>query len=108
MGCFVDGPKDQGLTLATLNYSGIQDSPYEFYETENETELKLNQIFSEVCSKYIKEFQEKSFKWKISRFDKEWHTRYSPLYLKACGVKKDNKMMNEKEFEAEWEKVFDE
>lgn len=26
---------EKGLSIASLNYSGVQESPYEFYETEN-------------------------------------------------------------------------
>lgn len=43
----------------------------------------------------------------MGKVDKEWHTRYSPLYHKRCGVRPDNKMMSIEEFEREWEDLAD-
>lgn len=45
--CSNPNPLQKGghLRLFCLNYSGVQESPYEFYETEDSEEKDLNKIF---------------------------------------------------------------
>lgn len=82
------------LTVASLNYSGVQESPFEFYEYENADEIKINALFAEACLETFPDFNDKKFQWIMGKVDKEWHTRFSPLYHKKCGVKEENKMMS--------------
>jgi len=52
------------LTVATLNYCGIMNNPYEFYCEDIELELKeISNIFLGLIPKYIPNFEKEKFKW---------------------------------------------
>jgi len=80
------------LKVSTLNYSGILDSPYEFYS--NELEKKENQV-SKITHELLKlrpGYNEKDFKWKLGKIDQKCQKeRYSPLYCPEVGVSHDKK-----------------
>lgn len=96
------------MRVATLNYSGIITSPYEYYEEALEGRSKLSDNFSQIVRKYHDpNFEDPAFCWDMGNVDVIWKTRYSPLHFSRCGVKLNSEgheeMMNLHEFEAEWD-----
>ena len=90
------------LKIATLNYSGILLSPYEFYASEEENKVisKCSETFFKLAEKEFPEFAEKSkFKWEMGKIDTIWQKeRYSPIYSPTCGIKNNVYLVDEKEF----------
>ena len=81
------------LKVATLNYSGIITSPYEYHEQESEDEQKINHTFIEMVKKYHEggEYFDDpgKFKWEMGNIDVKWKERFSPVNIESCGVKYD-------------------
>lgn len=94
MGCASFSSKQQCLTVATLNYSGILTSPYEYYELDNEHERKINKTFSEYTQKKYPNFNdlnekgEPIFTWNMGSIDTKWKDRYAAINILEAGVKK--------------------
>jgi hypothetical protein len=87
MGCWsstegtVSSPKN-GLIVATLNYCGIMNSPFEFYCAEYQNELqKISEIFTSLLPKYIPNFVKEKFVWEMGKIDVKFRVgRYSPMF----------------------------
>ena len=61
--------------MATLNYSGILISPYEFYASQEENKLisKYSDTFYQLAEKEFPNFSDKNkFKWEVGKLDKLW------------------------------------
>ena len=97
------------LTVATLNYCGIMNSPFEFYCDDYLTQLKsIGQQFVELLPKYFPEFDKKTFKWNMGKIDLKYRNRYSPMFIINAGIKADNTFMTQEEFEKIWSAKFEE
>ena len=97
------------LTVATLNYCGIMNSPFEFYCDDYLTQLKqIGQQFVELLPKYFPEFDKKTFKWNMGKIDLKYRNRYSPMFIINAGIKEDKTFMTQEEFEKIWSAKFDE
>lgn len=116
MGCVNNGelksPEDlinkSTLTVATLNYCGIMNSPFEFYCEEFENQLKdISVIFLSLLPKYIPNFSKDTFKWDLGKIDVKLRIgRYSPMFTPEVGVEQ-GKFLNRADFEAKWDQVFE-
>jgi hypothetical protein len=74
--------------VATLNYCGIMNSPFEFYCEDFKEELKeIGQLFVKLIPNYFPEFNEKTFKWDMGKIDLKYRTRYSPMFTIEAGIK---------------------
>ena len=110
------------LVVATLNYCGIMQSPYEFYVEEYMDELKqISNTFEKIIAENynIKNFnkrnqkdekgQKSKFKWKGGKLD-HWFRpdRYSPMFDSMVGYDiRQQKFLTKKEFEEKWDQQFD-
>ena len=78
------------LTIATLNYSGIIRSPYEFHEAGDSFKALIGQYFYEFA-------EEENLRWDFGKLDVIWQEgRFSPLYMPDCGIKNQTYMMGQK------------
>ena len=83
-------PEQRRLRIATLNYSGIITSPYEYHEDEEDEKEKLiNEVFTDIVKRYHAENFEDAveFKWEMGNVDVIWKSRNSPVNRLMCGVK---------------------
>ena len=99
MGCAPHSVENSSiLNIATLNYSGILLSPYEFYASEEENKVisRCSETFFKLAEEEFPEFGDKAkFKWEMGKIDQIWQKeRYSPIYSPTCGLKEDGTLMN--------------
>lgn len=82
------------LTVASLNYCGIMNSPFEFYCDDYYNELKdISNEFVAILPKYFPKFNKTSFKWEMGKIDLKFRNRYSPMFDMQAGIE-NNKFMN--------------
>lgn len=95
------------LTVATLNYCGIMNSPFEFYCEEYEPELKeISSIFLSLIPRYVPTFNKEKFKWEMGKIDLKVRVgRYSPMFKVDIGIE-NGKFVNRVDFERKWDEVF--
>lgn len=76
------------LTVATLNYCGIMNSPFEFYCDGFTNELEqLSAIFVGLLPKYFPAFNKDKFKWEFGKLDVQFRIgRYSPMFDLGTGI----------------------
>lgn len=75
--------------IATLNYSGILLSPFEFYSEElRDDEQKISSCFRKNMIKIVGEkAEEKGYKWKMGKIDQKMQRdRYTPIYGNNIGI----------------------
>lgn len=74
--------------MATLNYCGIAFSPFEFYFSDYNEELKeISSIFRKLVPQYVPNFNEATFKWEMGKIEKNFKKkRYSPMFDPEVGV----------------------
>lgn len=96
------------ISVATLNYCGIAFSPFEFYFKDYEKDIAaISAIFRKLIPKYVKNFNEKTFKWEMGKIDKTFKKgRYSHMFDGTVGVFWKT-LLNRNEFEEKWEKEFE-
>ena len=102
------------LVVATLNYCGIMQSPYEFYVEEYMDELnQISKKFEDIAENYnIKDFDKRKqgkFNWAGGKLD-HWFRpdRYSPMFNFMVGYDlRQQKFLTKKEFEDKWDQQFD-
>ena len=108
MGCVNNSEKSKApedilskrtLTVATLNYCGIMNSPFEFYCEEMELELKeISSIFLSLLPRYIPNFNKEKFKWEMGKIDLKVRVgRYSPMFQADVGII-NGKFINKADF----------
>ena len=87
------------LTVATLNYCGIMNSPFEFYCEEYEIQLKdISNIFASLIPKYYPGFVKEKFKWEMGKVDLKIRVgRYSPMFKAETGIE-DGKFLSRRDF----------
>ncbi len=87
------------LTVATLNYCGIMNSPFEFYCEQFENQLKqISKIFEGLLPQYFPKFSKDKFKWEMGKVDVKIRVgRYSPMFTLDVGIE-NNKFINRQEF----------
>ena len=80
--------KERKIRVATLNYSGIITSPFEYHENpKDEEEILLNEVFVSIVKKYHDEnYESKDFNWEMGNIDVIWKSRLSPVNKILCGV----------------------
>ena len=94
------------LTVATLNYCGIMNSPFEFYCDDYLTELKdISKQFVNVIPRYFPTFNKTNFKWEMGKIDLKFRTRYSPMFYLTSGIE-NHKFVSEETFNNNWQEVF--
>lgn len=75
------------LTVATLNYCGIMNSPFEFYCEDYLTELKdISTEFIALLPRYFPNFNKTNFKWDMGKIDLKFRNRYSPMFDLYAGI----------------------
>ncbi len=82
-------PHNKGtISVATLNYCGITYSPFEFYFKDYEKDIAaISAIFRKLIPQYVKNFNEKTFKWDMGKIDKSFKKgRYSNMFDGSVGV----------------------
>lgn len=96
------------LTVATLNYCGIMNSPYEFYCEEIELELKeISAIFLALLPKYFPNFNKEKFKWEMGKVDVKIRIgRYSPMFKVDVGIE-NGKFLSKADFDKKWDEIFE-
>ena len=102
------------LVVATLNYCGIMQSPYEFYVNKFSNDLMaISNTFEKVAQTYnIKDFDKRkqgNFNWAGGKLD-HWFRpdRYSPMFDSMVGYDlRQQKFLTKKEFEDKWDQQFD-
>ena len=103
-------PKVKRLLVATLNYGGILNNPFEFYSDEHQELLrKLSECFKSLFSKYMPTLDStKKFDWKMGNVDKLLRNgRYSPLFHGDIGLNEDKTaFLTQKKFEENWNDAF--
>ena len=83
------------LTIATLNYCGIMNSPFEFYCDDYLTELKdISKEFVELLPTYFKDFDKATFKWNMGKIDLKFRNRYSPMFSMRAGIDENDNFMS--------------
>lgn len=93
------------LKIATLNFSGINTSPFEYHNGSKE-KSHLNSIFQRLLDEYNDGHP--GVKWDIGKLDKIFNKeRYSVLYRPDCGFVR-KRLVTQSEFEAIWDRTFDE
>ena len=93
------------LVAASLNYSGILNSPFEFYSSKNDhAETELSKLFQINLNEMLGKMENgKDFDWKISDIDKVLQKdRYTPIYRDTVGIK-GQKLVSTKDFEVKWD-----
>ena len=99
------------LNIATVNFSGILLSPFEFFSEDNwEEEERLSICFKEILiEKAGKEkLVEGKFQWGLGKIDKDMQKqRYSPIYNPNAGLE-NGKLIDEGTFKEFWLKHFKE
>lgn len=86
------------LTVATLNYCGIMNSPFEFYCDDYLTELKdISKEFLELIPIYFPQFDKSNFAWNMGKVDQKIRTRYSPMFYLMVGIE-NNKFQSREAF----------
>ena len=83
------------IRVATLNYSGIITSPFEYHEDpEDPAEILLNQVFVDIVKRYhAQDYEDENFKWEMGNIDVIWKTRLSPINKILCGVQLSDEEM---------------
>lgn len=79
--------KSNDVLVATLNYGGILNSPFEFYSNHQDEEKIISQHFRDLIAHYYPDFDPKTFSWKIGKIDQKIQKqRYTPIYSPTAGV----------------------
>ena len=114
MGCISSDTNQPGLqpsiflTVASLNYCGIMNSPFEFYCDDYLVELKdIGREYLALLPSYFEGFDKATWKWNMGKIDLKLRNRYSPMFQLDAGITPSNCIMSREEFEAQWDKVFD-
>lgn len=97
------------LTVATLNYCGIMNSPFEFYTNHLTEQLaKLSEIFVELIPRYAPDYKPgEKFAWRFGKIDVKFRTgRYSSMFELGVGIE-EGRFVSEARFEEKWEEVFE-
>lgn len=70
------------LVVATVNYSGILYSPFEFYSEESYLEEeKMSKCFRKLLEESYQNFDPKTFKWGLGKVDQKLQKeRYAVIY----------------------------
>ena len=101
-----DSKASNSLIIASLNYCGIMNSPFEFYCEDYLPMLKdISNEFLKVLPEYFPAFNKATFKWDMGKIDLKFRNRYSPMFLLEAGIEK-NKFISEEVFGEKWEAVF--
>ena len=91
------------MRVATLNFSGINVSPFEYHDGSKDKE-NLNRCFRKLIDEYQKEHHE--CKWNIAKIDKILQReRYSILYRSTAGVIR-GRLLDKNQYEAVWDAIF--
>lgn len=74
--------------VATLNYCGIMNNPFEFYCQDFEKELgQISAIFEGLLPRYFKNYKKETFKWEMGKIDVKVRLgRYSPVFSQDAGI----------------------
>ena len=104
-------PSLNKLIVATLNYCGIMNCPYEFYINKLEHDLrKIGDIFTGYAVKYkVPGFDpnNKDFKWPGAKIDHYFRKdRYTSMFTRDVGIE-NGVFLSEAEFKKKWDEVFD-
>ena len=58
--------------MATLNYSGLLQSPFEFFSSEMKNfEQEMSDCFRNKMMEFIPNFDQNTFDWNIGKIDKK-------------------------------------
>ena len=73
--------------MATLNYCGIMNSPFEFYCDDYAHELKeISRHFLDIVPLYFPDFSRDKWKWQFGKIDVKFRHRYSPMFFMNAGL----------------------
>lgn len=101
---FMKKSKIKPLRVATLNFSGINVSPFEYHDGSPQKDL-INQCFKKLLDQFQKENPDS--KWNIAKIDKILQRqRYSILYKPTAGVVR-GRLLDKTEFEVVWDTHFE-
>lgn len=76
-----------GIKVATLNFTGINNSPFEYHDGSKD-KIHLDQIMGDLLREQP-EFNDLEFVWNIGKIDTMLQKgRYSPAYRSDVGVVK--------------------
>jgi hypothetical protein len=90
--------KKNELIVATLNYCGIMNSPFEFYCDDYLEELKdISKEFVALLPTYFPQFDSKTFKFEMGKIDLKLRDRYSPMFILEAGIE-NNKFISRQRF----------
>jgi hypothetical protein len=88
------------VKVATLNFTGINNSPFEYHD-KSEEKLRLDEIFHK-CLLESSIYDGPKFAWNHGKVDKVMQKqRYSPAYRSDVGVLR-GKFVTEEEFTTLW------
>ena len=92
------------IKVGSLNFSGINISPFEYYDGSQE-KTHLNHLFiKKLSAEYKQLFAESP---KLAKIDKSFQKdRYTLLYRSDVGVVR-GKLINKKEFSVLWDLAYD-
>lgn len=95
-----DDEKKKSLVVATLNYCGIMNSPFEFYCDDYLIPLQeISNHFLNIIPLYFPDFQKDNFQWKFGKIDAKFRHRYSPMFFMKVGIDESkNIVMGVKQF----------
>ena len=102
MGCVNSDTSQPGLqpnsylTVASLNYCGIMNSPFEFYCDDYLIQLKdIGKIYLDLLPKYFPQFNKDTWKWNMGKIDLKFRNRYSPMFQLDAGINVENMIMSQ-------------
>lgn len=91
------------IKVATLNFSGINNSPYEYHDG-SDTKKKLDEIFQRLLEQ--EQYFAKDFSWNHGKVDMVFQKeRYAPAYRAGVGVVR-GKLLTLAEFSVIWDYVY--
>lgn len=90
--------------MATLNFSGINVSPFEYHDGSPEKTI-LDKTFKNLLDKYTED-NPKAFA-NLAKLDKVFQKeRYTILYRTDCGCVR-GRLLTKEQFEIVWDRTFD-
>ena len=96
--------KDNQLRVASLNFSGINVSPFEYHDGSQEKDI-LDKAFKAFLDCFNQD--NPNTDWNIAKIDKIFQKeRYSILYQSDCGCVR-NRLLSKEEFELVWDRTYE-
>lgn len=93
------------IKVATLNFTGINNSPFEYHDGSSE-KSNIDTIFNQLLQQHP-EFKGEDFAWGVGKIDTVLQKeRYSVAYRSDAGTIR-GKLVNREEFNFLWDHYFE-